>query len=112
MPWWVWWLVWALGWLGSVYSFTMSVLVSLEKDGSLDGESRGLALFAGTMMALGWPLAWVVRWAYRLMNRTGVLMTDKEKLAQAEAAQVKAEVELRRAKIAAKAAGLPWPEGE
>lgn len=86
-------------------SFVRTVLHSLEKDGLLDNEMRGLALFVGTAMVIVWPLSLVCRTVYRWASKTDLLVTDGERAK-------KAERELWAAKQMAKAAGLPWPKEE
>lgn len=71
----------------------------------LDGMERAISFFSGTGMAVFWPVAIVVRLAYRVATRSGLLETELDK-------RLEAERKLAEAKAQAYAMGFTWPEEE
>jgi hypothetical protein len=98
-------IIYVAGFVFSWRSFAIGMLISLEKDVptvGLDGESRAMAAFVGTILAAIWPLAIPIRFIFRLKSGT-ILRTPKE-IERARKAELKAYRELAREH------GLPIPD--
>ncbi|HEX5543645.1 MAG TPA: hypothetical protein VFX60_19180 [Micromonospora sp.] len=91
--------------LGAVLSWrslTVSLLMDLEEVGTLNSGDRATAAVFGTMCAAVWPVSLPARAGWRVLKRTAVLQTPKEKLAAQER-------ELRELRRQAREYGLPMP---
>lgn len=110
-----WWFVFAYG-MVAVFSwrpFTMSTIEAIESGLGLDGGfDLFMAMLAGFVMALCWPVAWPGRAIYRRVRRSPTFLSQRQRREAAERALREAQDELARAKRAAQAMGLPWPSKE
>lgn len=102
------WLIlgaWILGVLLTWRHFAIGILEAIEREYPelpLDGGDRAMAVWAGTLLALGWPVALPGRALWKAVTGSSVLQTSREK----QRAQEKELAELRRM---AREHGLPMP---